>query len=151
MIRVLASRSTEMRKIVQLKSLEDTEKLATSIAKQLRGGDVLALSGQLGSGKTTFTQALGRALHAPREVKSPTFVVMHTHKLPKKMTLCHVDAYRIRDLEELDAIGLSDYLGASDTITVVEWAEKIKQHLPRHTKWIRFVFKNEKRTVTLTS
>lgn len=138
-----------MKKTIKLKSLKDTEALAKKMAHTLKGGEVLALSGPLGSGKTTFTQALGRALGAPPEVKSPTFVIMHTHHLSKHRTLCHVDAYRLNDPDELNAVGLHDYLGKLHTITVIEWAEKIKSLLPPNTIWLTFALKANRRTVTI--
>ena len=151
----------------RLSSLDDTQKLAQKIAKTLKGGEVLALTGSLGSGKTTFTQLLARALGVKRRVRSPSFIVLQTFetntkvriqnskvkmhpasfklrgaknaKLQGKTTsllLCHVDAYRLNDLSEIEALGLYDYLGKPDTVTVIEWAEKIRSVLPRHALWI---------------
>lgn len=114
---------------------------------------MLALTGPLGSCKTTFTQLLAKELGIKRDVKSPTFMVMHLHKLiansykPKATTLCHVDAYRLNDPHELEAIGLYDYLGQPEAITVVEWAERIKEALPPQTKWLKFNLTDGKRTV----
>ncbi len=142
-------------KKVALHSLADTEKLAKDLAKTLRGGDVIALTGPLGAGKTTFTQALGRELGI-HEVKSPTFIVLHLHHIAKNKTkkfkaknFCHVDAYRMKDIDELAAIGFYDYAGAADTITIIEWAEKIKPALPKNVHWFTFSFSKNKRTVAI--
>ena len=167
---------------ISLKTLTDTERLAKKIVGALKGGEVIALSGPLGSGKTTFTQALARALGIKRGVKSPTFVVIRIHEATRvrrhetgdrgqgkrdkrrgirknetlslvsgslSLRLCHVDAYRLHNIEELEAIGLADYLAEPHTITVIEWAEKIKKALPPNTLWLIFSFSNNKRTVTI--
>lgn len=149
----------EKNKKLPLLTLADTERLAWEIAATLRGAEVIALSGSLGAGKTTFTQALGRALGIKKEVKSPTFVVMHVHKInAKRIThnaklktkfLCHVDAYRIEELSELETIGLQDYLGNPEVITVIEWAEKIKKILPKETLWLTFAYAKQGRSVTV--
>ena len=139
----------------RLSSLDDTQKLAQKIAKTLKGGEVLALTGPLGSGKTTFVQYLARALGVTKNVRSPSFIILQTFTIKSKfkrqkakvqikskklqrttLTLCHVDAYRLNDLSEIEALGLYDYLGKPDTVTVIEWAEKIRSVLPRHALWI---------------
>jgi tRNA threonylcarbamoyladenosine biosynthesis protein TsaE len=130
--------------LVTLNSLKDTKKLARKIAGKLRGGDVLALRGKLGAGKTTFTQFLSQSLGVKQDVKSPTFNIMHLHKIAgskkKLRLLCHVDCYRLRSAQELEAIGLFDHLADPETITVIEWAEKIKTVLPPQTIWINFTY-----------
>ena len=139
----------------RLSSLDDTQKLAQKIAKTLKGGEVLALTGPLGSGKTTFVQYLARALGVTKNVRSPSFIILQTFTIKSKfkrqkakvqikskklqrttLTLCHVDAYRLNDLSEIEALGLYDYLGKPDTVTVIEWAEKMHSVLPRHALWI---------------
>lgn len=133
-----------------LKKIEDTEKLANEIASNLQGSSVLALIGELGAGKTTFTQALARALGVKRVVKSPTFTVLQTYKTKNKLTLCHVDAYRISNPQELEALGFFDYLNDPKTITIIEWADRIYKNLPKGTQIIKLVEKNGLRTATLT-
>jgi tRNA threonylcarbamoyladenosine biosynthesis protein TsaE len=149
--RGLASNNMAAR-IYKLKNLEDTGKLAVALSHKLRGGDVVALSGKLGAGKTTFTQLLSKALGVKDDVKSPTFNIMHLHKISKSAvgasTFCHVDCYRLKETEELEAIGFFDHLTDSKTITVVEWAEKIKPLLPPHTLWLKFKLTASGRTVS---
>lgn len=137
-----------MKKI--LKTLDDTEKLANEISKKLEGGEVIGLIGDLGAGKTTFTQALARSLGVKRTVKSPTFTVLQTYQTKDKLTLCHVDAYRISNPQELEALGFFDYLNDPKTITIIEWADRIYKNLPKDTQIIKLVEKNGLRTTTLT-
>lgn len=87
------------------------------LAAQLRAGDVLVLTGELGAGKTTFTRGLGEALGVRGAVTSPTFVLARTHPREAGAPLVHVDAYRLSDAAELDDLDLD--LAAS--ITVIEW------------------------------
>lgn len=122
-----------------------TIKLGQSLVKQLTGGEVLALIGNLGSGKTTFVKGLARGLGIKQPITSPTFVLLKVypvtkHKIIKQ--LVHVDCYRLPAGRhgvpgiELAKISLDDYLNDHHTITVIEWAEKIK--LPRGSKKIYF-------------
>lgn len=140
----------------KLQTLRDTKKLATSLARSLHGGDVVALTGALGAGKTTFTQFLAAALGVKRDVKSPSFNILHLHTIPPRKggsatTFCHIDCYRISADDELDAIGIGDYLGQPDVITVVEWAEKIPAVLPERTRWLHFDVTGGKRRVTMST
>jgi tRNA threonylcarbamoyladenosine biosynthesis protein TsaE len=136
---------------IELKSLSDTEELASKLAKNLQGGDVIGLIGELGAGKTTFTQALARALGVKRVVKSPTFTVLQTYKLNSKFrTLCHVDAYRINDPKELEAMGFFDYINDNKTITIIEWADKILEVLPKESLILKLKTTSNKRIATLT-
>ena len=143
-----------MKKII-LKNLADTRKLAKDTAKKLKGGEVIALSGPLGSGKTTFVQFLAKALGVKQAVRSPSFIILQifnlqatSYKLKPKL-LCHVDCYRLKNADELAALGLLDYLGKPSVITVIEWAEKIKKVLPSKTIWLRFQYSKSGRNVTL--
>jgi tRNA threonylcarbamoyladenosine biosynthesis protein TsaE len=116
-------------------SIKDTEKFAKQMAKGLRGGDVLGLVGNLGAGKTTFTQALGKALGVKQTMTSPTFVLMKIYPINHVSAkyLCHIDAYRLTTQEDLVAIGANDYIGQPETITVIEWADMVKSLLPPKT------------------
>lgn len=125
-------------------SLKQTERFAHVIARRLRGGDVIALQGELGAGKTTFVQMLARALGVKGRVTSPTFVLMNLYALSREAqkkgitALCHIDAYRMRSSREFEAIGVQDYLGARGTVTLVEWADRVKKLMPRSAYWIAF-------------
>lgn len=125
-----------------MRSVEDTNRFVKKLAKELRGGDVLALSGNLGSGKTTVTQCLAKALGIPQQVTSPTFVLMNIYALPKSLNgitqLCHIDAYRLESARELEVIGGHEYIQAPGTLTVIEWPEKVKKMIPKNVVWISF-------------
>ena len=113
---------------------EETEKIARQLAGVLRGGEVLALSGNLGAGKTVFVRALAKALGVKENITSPTFVLMKVYDLPdqKIKKLVHADCYRLEGKEDLVDIGLGDYLLSPETIIVIEWADKVL-HLPAGT------------------
>lgn len=114
---------------------------AKSLAKHIKGGEILALAGPLGSGKTTFTQILGRALGIKQRIASPTFVLMQSFPIPKRgLWLVHLDLYRIKNFPEAAALGLAEVWGKKNTITVIEWADKIKKHLPPGAVFIHFKF-----------
>ncbi len=122
-----------MRKIIstfQTANTKETQNLAKRIATQLRGGDILLLKGELGSGKTTFVKGLAQALGIKEQVKSPTFVLMQVHRIRGQelgiRNLVHCDAYRIRNARALEDIGLTDWLGRPDTVVVIEWGERVK-------------------------
>jgi tRNA threonylcarbamoyladenosine biosynthesis protein TsaE len=120
----------------------EVKKLAADIAKGLQGGEVFGLVGPLGSGKTTFTKALAKELTVPGTVTSPTFIIMNLFKgkLQKKNKIFfyHLDLYRCKGFAEVKALGITEFWGKPDTITVIEWANKISRYLPKKTKIIKF-------------
>jgi tRNA threonylcarbamoyladenosine biosynthesis protein TsaE len=105
-----------------LASTKDTKRLAKRIAPHLKAGDLVVLSGPLGSGKTFFTRALCRALGLPEEVRvpSPTFTLVHEHAT--KPPLAHADVYRLKDEVEVEQLGL-DAQREDGYLVVVEWGE----------------------------
>lgn len=105
---------------LQVTSLDQMRAFAEALAGHLRAGDLLILSGNLGAGKTTFTQSLGRALGVTGRITSPTFVIAREHPSSGDgPALVHVDAYRLSDAEELGDLDLDSEL--EESITVVEW------------------------------
>ncbi|WUJ72775.1 tRNA (adenosine(37)-N6)-threonylcarbamoyltransferase complex ATPase subunit type 1 TsaE [Kribbella soli] len=107
---------------------EDMQAIAEELAGQLRAGDLLVLSGDLGAGKTTFTQGLGAGLKVRGAVTSPTFVISRVHpSLSGGPALVHVDAYRLGGFAELDDLDLDASL--EDAVTVVEWGHGIAESL----------------------
>jgi len=138
--------NSKIMKKIYLPNINTTKTLAGQMAKKLKGGEVLALSGPLGSGKTTFVQFLAKALGVKQAVRSPSFIVLQVFKInSKRIThnaklLCHVDCYRLKDTKELNTLGLHDYLGKPNVITVIEWAEKIKKIFPPKTIWLKFKY-----------
>lgn len=108
----------------------ETFKIAKDFAAILRPGDIVTLTGDLGAGKTTFTKGLAQGLGITKKIISPTFTIMNVLPADKNgiTTLVHVDTYRLKDTAELEQVGITDYLGAADTVCVIEWpdlAEKL--------------------------
>ena len=89
-------------------SVEETWAVARELAKELKPGDVVCLEGDLGAGKTTFTQGLAAALGVPGRVTSPTFCIVQEHQ-SKDVLLVHMDLYRLHGEEDVEAIGWEDY------------------------------------------
>ncbi|SMX98964.1 MULTISPECIES: tRNA (adenosine(37)-N6)-threonylcarbamoyltransferase complex ATPase subunit type 1 TsaE [unclassified Brevibacterium] len=113
---------------LRLTSLEQMRTFAEVLAGHLQAGDLLILSGNLGAGKTTFTQSLGRALGVAGRITSPTFVIAREHpSLGDGPALVHVDAYRLSDAEELGDLDLDSEL--EESITVVEWGAGLAEQL----------------------
>jgi len=111
-----------------LTTREDTQAFAAALAPRLRAGDLLILTGDLGAGKTTFTQGLGRALGVRGDITSPTFVIARMHPSERGGSpLVHADAYRLGSIDELDDLDLDTSL--DDAVTVVEWGEGLAEGL----------------------
>jgi tRNA threonylcarbamoyladenosine biosynthesis protein TsaE len=107
---------------------EETRAMGARLARLLRAGDLLVLSGDLGAGKTTFTQGLGSGLGVRGEVTSPTFVISRVHPpLAAGPALVHVDAYRLHAGAELDDLDLDTSL--DESVTVVEWGSGLAESL----------------------
>lgn len=109
-----------MGKIYTSGKAEDTLEIGTTFAKELKDGDIVALYGDLGAGKTVFTKGIAKGLGIEDDVVSPTFTLLKEYYGDKK--LYHFDLYRIEDEEELEHIGFYDYLGR-DGVCVIEWPQ----------------------------
>jgi len=135
--------------VYQSFSSRETKKLGEELARKLltscslppasRGALIFALAGELGSGKTTFVQGFFRGLGLKRAA-SPTFIIMRRTALKSRKfkNVFHVDAYRIKKPKELSALGFRDILENPQNIVLIEWAEKIKNILPKRAFWLRF-------------
>ncbi|MDP3779245.1 MAG: tRNA (adenosine(37)-N6)-threonylcarbamoyltransferase complex ATPase subunit type 1 TsaE [bacterium] len=126
-------------------SAAETKRLAFQLARELARmssdrARVIALSGNLGAGKTTFTQGFAKALGIAHPVQSPTFVLMKIYELEKKYLkhLVHIDAYRIETAGELEHLGFLKLLEDGDAVILIEWADRIKKILPKDTMWLMF-------------
>jgi len=117
-------------------SVAQTQRFGARLGELARAGDVLCLQGDLGSGKTCFTQGLGRGLGITEIINSPTFILANEHR-GGRLPLYHLDVYRMRGADEALGIGLDDYL-FGDGVCVIEWAEKIDAALPPDRLWIAF-------------
>ncbi len=109
-------------------SYEETEKVAAEFARGLKGGEVIAMYGDLGAGKTAFVRGMARALGIQDHITSPTFTILNVYE-GGRLPLYHFDVYRIADPDEMYEIGYEDYIG-SDGVAVIEWAELIDDILP---------------------
>lgn len=104
------------------KSADDTREMAAAIAPLARPGDVILLSGDLATGKTTFVQGFGRALGVVEPIVSPTFILVRTY--PGRLPLVHCDVYRLDHLQEVSDLGLSEMLDDGGVVTV-EWGDVV--------------------------
>ena len=116
----------------------DTMAIARALGEILVPGDVVALTGELGAGKTVFCKGVGEALGIPAgRIVSPSFTIVTEHM--GTLPLCHVDVYRLSSEREAEDIGLEEFL-AGEAICLVEWAEKIADILPNSCIKVRFSF-----------
>src|SRR3954471_23815955 len=110
-------------------SVDHTEQIAAEFARTLRGGEVIALRGDLGAGKTHFVRGLVRGLGGDvRSVSSPTFVLLNVYDRGR-LVVYHLDAYRVQGPEDFESIGFSELLEQGGVV-VVEWASRVKGMLP---------------------
>ncbi len=125
-------------------SAEETEDLGAKLAKLLKPGDNIALTGNLGSGKTTFTKGLARGLkiERPEYVNSPSFVLMKEYE--GRVKLYHFDLYRLDNLEDIEYISMQEYLDG-DGVVAIEWADKMKMLLPAQYLEISIDIRAEKK------
>ncbi|AOZ72260.1 tRNA (adenosine(37)-N6)-threonylcarbamoyltransferase complex ATPase subunit type 1 TsaE [Boudabousia tangfeifanii] len=107
--------------VIKTKDPDQTRAVGQALAKIVRAGDLIMLSGGLGAGKTTFTQGLGEGMGVRGRVASPTFIIAREHPNPNGPNLIHADAYRINDLDDLETLDLDASLDTA--VTVVEWGE----------------------------
>lgn len=117
-----------------IKSEKDTEALGKALAKDLKEGDIIALIGDLGTGKTTLTKYIAEGLGVTEKVTSPTFTIVneyHSGRLP----LFHFDVYRLENTEDVFESGIEEYF-LKGGVSVIEWADMIVEILPEETKYI---------------
>ncbi len=122
---------------IEISSLYQLEMFAKKLAKNLSGGEVLALNGELGAGKTAFAKKLLSAAGIKKSITSPTFVLMIPYK-SKDYTFYHMDLYRINGYKEVKALGVEELWERDENIFIIEWAAKIKRHLPKNTIFLNF-------------
>ncbi len=120
---------------VNTKSVDETQRLGEKLASFLKPGDILSLTGDLGAGKTCFTQGVARGLGIKRRITSPTFNLIKEYK--NTLPLYHFDVYRIDTLEEMRDLGYEEYF-FGEGITVIEWGDKIRPILPPNLLEIEF-------------
>ena len=122
---------------IEVHELEDWNRVVAVVLPMLKPGTILTLSGPLGAGKTTFTQALVRALGSKQIPKSPTFALLHRYALSKKGSpmkrVLHVDAYRLETEEDMRVLNLDEELQEPGTLIVMEWPERVQMWVKRRT------------------
>jgi tRNA threonylcarbamoyladenosine biosynthesis protein TsaE len=115
-------------------SAEATRQLAAEFVPDLQAGNVVALVGDLGAGKTEFVKGLVAGLGSPAVVTSPTFTLIHEYR-GGRIPLYHMDFYRLSSEDELDEIGFDDYLGQPG-VCAVEWANRFPKRIPGAAIWV---------------
>lgn len=127
-------------------STESTQQLAAELAREVHGGDIFALHGDLGFGKTTFTQGFAKALGIAQHLTSPTFLIVKEYTVkdhPQISHFYHVDLYRLTDQNELKDLGLEEMLRDPHAVTFIEWPGKMGDSLPASVNHITFRFIDE--------
>lgn len=134
---------------ITLKSSEETEAFAASIAKAITAPCSIALQGDLGAGKTTFARGFLQALGHKGNVKSPTYTILEPYQIGD-ITVNHFDLYRLADPEELELIGAHEMF-ADDTINLIEWPEQGAGWLPEMDLWLKIEHLENGRRFCLSS
>ena len=150
-------------------SISETHKLASGLAKKILKqkndkATVVALIGELGSGKTVFTKGFAKSLAIKEHITSPTFVILKKYQIPnyksqtnskfqitKFKTLVHIDAYRINKFEEILNLGWEEIVNNPENIILIEWADNVRKILPKRHCLVNFSHKDvKKRTIDIT-
>lgn len=142
-------------KTVITKSFKETQKLGEILAKEIKGGKIICLEGELGSGKTTFAQGFLKGLGVKGPYTSPTFIVLKQYELKARSyelkAVYHIDAYRVSAKDILN-LGWEEIIADKNNIIIIEWADRIKKIIPKNCLWIKFEWAGEnERKITLTS
>jgi len=131
------------------------KKFGVDFAKKLKGGEILALVGELGAGKTTFTQGLADGFGIKGKITSPTFVIMNEYLINSKLKikdskLFHLDSYRLKDEKNMVALGVVELLNDPKNIVVIEWADRLKKFLKNYCViWLDFKIKGIGREINI--
>ena len=124
----------EVKRTLKIKNEEETRRFGLDLAHELKAGDVVALMGDLGTGKTALTRYIAEGLGITARVNSPTFTIVKEYR-EGRLPLFHFDVYRVSDPDELFNIGADEYF-YGDGVCVVEWADLIEELLPEDTRYI---------------
>jgi len=144
------------------KNFEETQKLGEELAGEIKDGTVVALYGDLGSGKTTFVQGFAKGLGINKRLISPTYIILRTYKIKLKTknlklktsvqevkNFYHVDLYRIQNEEDIKGIGLDEIIKNGKDIVAIEWAEKLGKFLPKKRIDVHFRTQGDAREITI--
>jgi tRNA threonylcarbamoyladenosine biosynthesis protein TsaE len=121
--------------------VEETIAAGSRYGRAARAGDVLALTGDLGAGKTQFVKGFVAGAGSRADVTSPTFVLVHEYA-DGRLPIFHFDFYRIEDRDALLALGFDDYV-FGDGVAVIEWADRYRDLIPANAKWLSFQMREE--------
>lgn len=133
-----------MEEVFVTDNFERTQELGEKFAKKLKPGDIVCLYGDLGTGKTTFTQGLARGLGIKNRIISPSFIIVRKYKISSKYFVSgvkyfyHIDLYRIENKGDIGGLGLEEIFDDKNSIVVIEWAEKLGSELPKKRTDIYF-------------
>lgn len=147
---------------IRTRSLEEFNAFAARCAKHIAPHEdhatIIALSGELGAGKTTFVQEVARTLGIEEQLSSPTFVIEKIYELPAEMfdlrsrtfrRLVHIDAYRLNESRELEVLGWRDISHNPENLILIEWPERVPELIPEDATRIRFEIQGEERTMSI--
>jgi len=141
---------------------KETQELGKILAEELRGGEVICLSGDLGAGKTTFTQGLLKGLGVKGPYTSPTFLIIKQYHIAPDMKrktntkkilkvpwhrfydIYHIDAYRV-GAEDVSNLGWQEIISTDKNVTIIEWADRVRDIIPSDALWINFKWLDEKK------
>ena len=121
--------------VIETRSQEETFRLGRKLGEAAVPGQVFTLTGDLGTGKTVFTQGFAKGLGIEEPVNSPTFTIVQVYD-EGRLPLYHFDVYRIGDIEEMEEVGFEDYI-MGDGVSLIEWAELIREILPEKRTAVR--------------
>ncbi|MBR6352364.1 MAG: tRNA (adenosine(37)-N6)-threonylcarbamoyltransferase complex ATPase subunit type 1 TsaE [Firmicutes bacterium] len=140
---------SDMDKRIVLKNLNDTEMFGRELAEGLVPGSVVAMTGDLGTGKTTLAKAVAKGLGVKEELSSPTFTVVREYR-SGRLPLYHFDVYRVYDPDELFELGFDEYIHGNG-VCLIEWADLIEDLLPAERVDVKISFgeNEDERTVEL--
>lgn len=136
--------------MINLKDENATIQLGKIIADQIENGVIIALIGDLGSGKTTISKSIIKSLTNEENIPSPTFNIVNEYSLNGKL-IYHFDFYRLEDENELYGIGFDDYLAQKNSIILIEWADKFESLLPKNYIKLNFEKLENSRNVKITA
>jgi tRNA threonylcarbamoyladenosine biosynthesis protein TsaE len=139
-----------MEKIIT-KTEKQTLNLGKKLAKSFNGGEVVALIGNLGSGKTVLAKGIAEGLGIKGHVTSPTFVLLKPYvvKGDNIKKLVHIDAYRLTSGRDMEAIGATEFFDRDDCVTIVEWADRVKDILPKDLIIVKFNIRGKNREINI--
>lgn len=114
-------------------SLEDTMNIGRKLGTLVNPGDIICITGDLGTGKTHFTKGIAKGLSIDSPITSPTFTIVNEYE--GRLKLYHFDVYRVNEPDEIEAIGFDEYI-FSDAVSVIEWANYIEELIPEERIWV---------------